>query len=117
MALEPDHAGPRRFVDELLLERRNREKAAAIYAVVDSQPDFYRGPVEVGSRSVMNAVFRLPTEALEARFLEQTSQSGMVGLKGHRSVGGIRVSMYNAVEPAWVSALASLMNDFATAHA
>jgi phosphoserine aminotransferase len=98
------------------IERRNREKAAVLYGAVDARPDFYRCPVERESRSLMNAVFRLPTEALEAKFLEQASKNAMVGLKGHRSVGGIRVSMYNAVEPAWVAALASLMNDFAKSH-
>jgi phosphoserine aminotransferase len=99
-----------------VVERRNREKATALYAAVDARPDFYRCPVERESRSVMNAVFRLPTEALEAGFLAEASKNSMVGLKGHRSVGGIRVSMYNAVEPAWVTALVSLMNDFANSH-
>ena len=96
-----------------VVERRNREKAAAIYAAVDSQPDFYRGPVEVGSRSVMNAVFRLPTPALEKKFVDEAAAGGMVGLKGHRVVGGIRVSLYNAVEPDWVLSLASFMGEFA----
>ncbi len=95
------------------MESRNRAKAAVLYAAIDARPDFYRCPVEPGSRSVMNAVFRLPTEALEAEFLEATKKHGMTGLKGHRSVGGIRVSLYNAVEPAWVSTLAGLMGDFA----
>jgi phosphoserine aminotransferase len=93
-------------------ERRNRAKAADLYAAVDRHVDFYRCPVERGSRSVMNAVFRLPSEELEKRFVEDAAKSGMIGLKGHRSVGGIRVSLYNAVEPEWVSALASFMNDF-----
>ena len=61
----------------------------------------------------MNAVFRLPSEALEKKFVDEANRNGMVGLKGHRVVGGIRASLYNAVEPAWVSALASFMNDFA----
>jgi phosphoserine aminotransferase len=95
------------------MEARNRAKAAEIYAQVDAHPNLYRGPVDVGSRSVMNAVFRLPDEALEKKFVEEASKNGMVGLKGHRVVGGIRVSLYNAVEPAWVSALASFMTDFA----
>jgi phosphoserine aminotransferase len=60
----------------------------------------------------MNVVFRLPTEALEKQFVEGTKAAGMLGLKGHRSVGGIRASLYNAVEPAWVTALASFMKDF-----
>jgi phosphoserine aminotransferase len=100
-----------------VIEKRNRAKASEVYAAVDARPDFYRGPVEVGSRSVMNAVFRLPSEALEKKFVDEASKHGMVGLKGHRALGGIRASLYNAVEPAWVSALASFMSDFARANA
>ena len=94
------------------IERRNREKAAVLYAAIDADPAFYRCPVEKGSRSVMNVVFRLPSEDLEKRFVDESKKQGMVGLKGHRSVGGIRVSLYNAVEPAWVTALAGFMKDF-----
>ena len=61
----------------------------------------------------MNVVFRLPTEALEEQFIAEAKKQGMVGLKGHRSVGGIRVSTYNAVEPAWLDELAAFMGDFA----
>ena len=61
----------------------------------------------------MNVVFRLPSEALDKSFVEEAKKGGMVGLKGHRAVGGIRVSLYNAVEPEWVSALVSFMKDFA----
>ncbi len=60
----------------------------------------------------MNVVFRLPSEDLETRFLGEAKAQGMIGLKGHRSVGGIRASLYNAVEPEWVSALGSFMKDF-----
>jgi phosphoserine aminotransferase len=60
----------------------------------------------------MNVVFRLPSEDLEKRFVDEAKKHAMVGLKGHRSVGGIRVSLYNAVEPAWVAALAGFMKDF-----
>jgi len=59
-------------------------------------------------------VFRLPSEALEKRFLDESRKNGMVGLKGHRSVGGIRASLYNAVELAWVEELARFMKDFVT---
>jgi phosphoserine aminotransferase len=100
-----------------VIEQRNRAKAAAIYAAVDAWPDVYRCPVEVDSRSVMNAVFRLPSEALDKKFVDEATKAGMVGLKGHRVIGGIRASLYNAVEPAWVDALASFMNDFAKRHA
>lgn len=95
------------------LERMNAEKAKLVYDAIDAAPDFYRCPVERGSRSTMNAVFRLPSEELEKRFLAEASEARMVGLKGHRSVGGIRVSLYNAVERAWVEALVELMKDFA----
>jgi phosphoserine aminotransferase len=59
-------------------------------------------------------VFRLPSEALEKRFLDESRKNGMVGLKGHRSVGGIRASLYNAVELVWVEELARFMKDFAS---
>ena len=95
------------------MEARNHGKATALYAAIDRAAEFYRAPVEKSSRSVMNAVFRLPTEALENAFVSAAEKEGMFGLKGHRSVGGIRVSMYNAVEPAWISALAAFMDDFA----
>jgi phosphoserine aminotransferase len=94
------------------VERRNRAKAEELYAAVDADAGFYRCPVEKGSRSVMNAVFRLPSEALEKTFVDEAKKNGMIGLKGHRSVGGIRVSLYNAVEPGWVTALAGFMKDF-----
>ena len=85
------------------MEERNRAKAAELYAAIDAHAAFFRCPVERSSRSVMNVVFRLPSEELEKRFLDEAKRGGMVGLKGHRSVGGIRVSLYNAVEPAWVT--------------
>jgi phosphoserine aminotransferase len=96
-----------------VVEKRNRAKAAAVYAALDENAGFYRAPVEHASRSVMNVVFRLGSEDLEKRFLEEAKKHAMVGLKGHRNVGGIRVSLYNAVEPAWVEELARFMNDFA----
>jgi phosphoserine aminotransferase len=96
------------------VERRNRAKAASIYDVIDSHSSFYRCNVEVGSRSLMNVVFRLPSEELEKSFLAEAKRHGMVGLKGHRVVGGIRASLYNAVEPVWCTALADLMKDFAS---
>jgi phosphoserine aminotransferase len=95
------------------VEKRNLAKAAELYGVIDQHAGFYRCPVEPHSRSVMNVVFRLPSEALEKDFLAGVKAAGMVGLKGHRSVGGVRASLYNAVEPEWVTALASFMKDFA----
>jgi phosphoserine aminotransferase len=95
------------------MERRNRDKAAKLYGVIDGNASFYRCPVEQESRSVMNVVFRLPSEADEERFVKEAKAQGMVGLKGHRSVGGIRVSAYNAVESAWIDALCEFMLAFA----
>jgi phosphoserine aminotransferase len=95
------------------IEERNRAKARRLYGVIDAHGGFYRCPVEKESRSVMNVVFRLPSEQDEERFVAEAKKAGMVGLKGHRSVGGIRVSAYNAVLPEWVETLASFMEAFA----
>lgn len=94
------------------MEKHNQEKAALLYAAIDARPDFYRCPVDKDSRSTMNVVFTLPTEALEAEFLAEASRRKMVGLKGHRSVGGIRASIYNACSREWVQALVELMTEF-----
>jgi phosphoserine aminotransferase len=95
------------------MEKRNREKGHVIYAAIDGNPDFYRCPVEKKSRSLMNVVFRLPTEALEEQFVSEAKKAKMVGVKGHRVVGGIRVSTYNAVSLEAVQAMASFMGEFA----
>jgi phosphoserine aminotransferase len=95
------------------IERWNREKATLLYGAIDARRDFYRCPVEAPSRSVMNVVFRLPSEALEEKFVAEAKKRRMVGLKGHRSVGGIRVSLYNAVAVEWVRALCGFMEEFA----
>jgi phosphoserine aminotransferase len=92
----------------------NEEKARIIYGAIDAEPDYYRCPVDKDSRSVMNIVFRLPTEALEEQFVKTATKEGMVGLKGHRSVGGIRASVYNAVSVDDCRKLAGLMKSFAT---
>jgi len=94
-------------------EERNRKKAGRLYGVIDGNSGFFRSPVEKESRSVMNVVFRLPSEELEAQFIAEAKKNGMVGLKGHRSVGGIRASIYNAASYEWVDALAGFMEDFA----
>jgi phosphoserine aminotransferase len=94
------------------MERRNREKGDLVYAAIDRHAGFYKAPVEKDSRSYMNIVFRLPSEELEKRFIDEGKKQGMVGLKGHRSVGGIRVSCYNAVELDWVRAVAQHMEEF-----
>jgi phosphoserine aminotransferase len=95
------------------MEVANRRKASRLYGVIDKNPRFYRSPVERESRSVMNVVFRLPTPELEEQFLAEAKKRGMVGLKGHRSVGGIRASIYNAATYEWADALASFMEEFA----
>ena len=95
------------------IEKRNRDKAKTLYDALDAHAGFYRAPVDRESRSVMNVVFRLPSEALEEQLLAEAKKHRMVGLKGHRSVGGMRVSLYNAVPLEWVSSLAELLGDFA----
>ncbi len=95
------------------IEKRNREKARLVYEAIDRSSGFYTSPVEVTSRSIMNVVFHLRDADLEARFLALAEKSGMVGLKGHRSVGGMRASLYNAVTVESARALAALMTEFA----
>jgi phosphoserine aminotransferase len=92
---------------------RNREKARLLYAAIDARPDLYRCPVAPADRSTMNVVFRLPTAALEDLFVKRAEAAGMVGLRGHRSVGGLRASIYNAVSVEDVAALTDLMDAFA----
>jgi phosphoserine aminotransferase len=95
------------------MEARNKKKAGAIYDAIDGSGGFYKCPVAKPARSIMNVVWRLPSEELEEKFVKEATAAKMVGLKGHRSVGGIRASIYNAVEPAWCDALASFMKEFA----
>ncbi|MCE9668187.1 3-phosphoserine/phosphohydroxythreonine transaminase [Myxococcus stipitatus] len=94
------------------VEAWNRQKADLLYGALDQHAGFYRAPVERASRSVMNVVFHLPTEALDAAFVAEAKQQGLVGLKGHRITGGIRVSTYNAVTVENVKALVSFMEHF-----
>jgi phosphoserine aminotransferase len=95
------------------MEKRNRKKAGYIYDMIDENPDFFHCPVERESRSVMNPVFRLPTEDLEKKLIAEASEAGMVGIKGHRSVGGIRTSIYNAMEPANIQKFVDFAKTFA----
>jgi phosphoserine aminotransferase len=95
------------------MAQRNAAKARAVYDAIDNSGSFYRGHAEPGSRSQMNVTFRLPSEALEKQFVSVAKAAGMVGLAGHRSVGGVRASLYNAVPPEACRALASFMADFA----
>jgi phosphoserine aminotransferase len=91
----------------------NRRKAGLLYSRIDGSGGFYRGTAEAGSRSLMNVTFRLPSEELEKRFIEEAARAGFGGLKGHRSVGGCRASIYNAVPLEGVQALADFMGEFA----
>jgi phosphoserine aminotransferase len=89
----------------------NERKAAKVYAEID-RSGFYRGHAEPGSRSRMNVTFRLPSEALEGEFAKASTAAGLDGLKGHRSVGGLRASIYNAFPEEGVDALVSFMQEF-----
>jgi phosphoserine aminotransferase len=91
----------------------NRAKADRLYGCIDASGGFYRGTAEPASRSQMNVTFRLAGEELEKPFLEEAARNGLSGLKGHRSVGGCRASIYNAVGLEAVEALAEFMNAFA----
>ncbi|HEX2153509.1 MAG TPA: 3-phosphoserine/phosphohydroxythreonine transaminase [Acidimicrobiia bacterium] len=98
------------------LEKRTEEKANAVYQAIEASDGFYRSPVDPAVRSHTNVVWRLPDEDLERRFVEEATERGMVGLKGHRSVGGIRASLYAATEMPSVEALVEFMGDFARRH-
>jgi phosphoserine aminotransferase len=91
--------------------RTNERKAATLYAEVD-RTGFYRGTAQKESRSLMNVTFRLPSEALEKEFEKAATAAGLDGLKGHRLVGGMRASIYNAFPQEGVDALVQFMQEF-----
>jgi phosphoserine aminotransferase len=93
------------------MERENDEKAKLLYDAIDASP-FYRGHADVDARSTMNVTYRLPSEELEKKFTAEATAQGLDGLKGHRSVGGIRASIYNAFPREGVEALVSFMKEF-----
>jgi phosphoserine aminotransferase len=95
----------------------NRQKASLLYDEIDGSGGFYRGHAAPTSRSLMNVTWRLPSEALEKTFVAEAADRGMVELRGHRSVGGIRASIYNAMPIEGVQTLAAFMHAFAVAHA
>jgi phosphoserine aminotransferase len=97
------------------MARRNQEKARLLYDVMDAS-EFYRGHALPEHRSMMNVTFRLPTEDLEQKFVSDAAAAGMMELKGHRSVGGIRASIYNAMPREGVESLASFMQEFERTH-
>jgi len=93
------------------MAKMNQTKARILYEAIDAS-GFYQGTAETDSRSLMNVTFRLPDEALEKQFVEQALKNSMGGLKGHRSVGGCRASIYNATPMAAVEALIDFMKNF-----
>jgi phosphoserine aminotransferase len=93
------------------MQGENEAKAKLIYDAIDST-DFYRGHADPDSRSNMNVTFRLPSEDLEKKFASEATAAGMDGLKGHRSVGGIRASIYNAFPREGCEALVEFMTEF-----
>ncbi|KAI8325868.1 hypothetical protein GQ54DRAFT_282618 [Martensiomyces pterosporus] len=94
------------------VEELREERAKAVYSLVDAHPDFFRGPVDKRFRSAMNLVFNLPTKELEARFLAEAASHNLIQLKGHRSLGGIRVSLYNAMPIEGARAIVDFMKAF-----
>ena len=94
------------------IQKRNEEKAEILYKYIDSSDGFYAGHAEKKSRSMMNVTFRLPSPELDDKFSTEAEALGLDGLRGHRSVGGIRASIYNAFPREGVEALVSFMDDF-----
>lgn len=97
-----------------VMEIRNREKAAILYEAIDSSDQYYRGNVDREARSLMNVTFRLQSAELDQQFCSEAESIGMNGLGGHRSVGGIRASIYNAFPKEGVQRLVEFMKDFAS---
>ena len=94
------------------MQSQNQNQASRLYDVIDASGGFYQGHAEPGSRSLMNVTFRLPTDDLQDQFLAGAARHHLDALKGHRSVGGIRASIYNAMPDAGVDALREFMIDF-----
>jgi phosphoserine aminotransferase len=98
------------------MAERNDSKSGRLYSAIDTS-NFYRCPVRPADRSRMNVAFTLADAELDGRFLEQAEAGGLLNLKGHRSVGGMRASLYNAVPEQAVDALIDFMRRFETDHA
>jgi len=96
------------------IEKRNAAKAKLLYDTIDGSGGYYKCPVEPESRSRMNVVFRVAggDEAVESKFVKEAEAALLAGTKGHRSVGGMRASIYNAVTPQSVEALTAFMSEF-----
>tara|TARA_B100000287_G_scaffold145102_1_gene136924 strand:- start:2775 stop:3857 length:1083 start_codon:yes stop_codon:yes gene_type:complete len=93
-------------------ERRAEIRSSLIYEVIDNSDGWYSSPVATGSRSMMNIIFHLPDETLENKFIEEATALDLINLKGHRSVGGVRTSLYNAMPIESVEILSNFMKDF-----
>ena len=95
------------------IKSRNEEKAAILYNAIDASDGFYTGHADRAARSLMNVTFSLPSEELDEKFCTEAAANGMDGLRGHRSLGGIRASIYNAFPKEGVERLVEFMGDFA----
>jgi phosphoserine aminotransferase len=98
------------------MKERNEQKAAILYNAIDASDGFFTGHADRPARSTMNVTFRLPTPDLDNQFCVEATRNGMDGLKGHRSLGGIRASIYNAFPVEGVTALVDFMQDFSRRH-
>ncbi|MGB7344767.1 MAG: 3-phosphoserine/phosphohydroxythreonine transaminase [Pirellulaceae bacterium] len=96
------------------MEKLNREKAQLLYDAIDNNSGFYKGHAVTEARSLMNVTFNLPSDELLTKFVAEAAQHELAALKGHRSVGGIRASIYNAMPKEGAQTLANFMNDFAS---
>ena len=93
------------------MAERNQQKAKKLYQYID-QSDFYTNPIDPTYRSRMNVIFKLPNEDLEKQFVVDATKQRLVGLKGHRFLGGVRASLYNAMPESGVDALLEFMREF-----
>jgi len=98
------------------MDRINRQKAATLYTAVDQSDGFYQGRVQVVDRSLMNVTFNLPNADLEKRFIVEALTAGLSGLNGHRAIGGIRATIYNALSQHAVESLVDCMAQFQLKH-
>ena len=98
------------------IEKRNNKKSFIVYGLIDKSNGFYKGHAEPNSRSHMNVTFRLPSEELEAECVSQAKENNFVGIKGHKSVGGMRISLYNAVEIEAAEAVSEFLKEFQETH-
>ena len=99
------------------MAERNAKKASLVYGAIDASKGFYKGHADKDSRSFMNVTFRLPNEELEKKFVAEALEHGLGGVKGHRSVGGMRTSIYNAMPYEGCVALTDFMEKFRKANA